>query len=213
MRHLFLVALLVAFPYASVSAESGPTHHAPTVQLGATPSLNISFNQFCSRDYDVVDCSNGFLVVGFQADAGIQFPFEWFALGMVGGMNFEISGAEKCSSGDGCEPVQSAYLWRVGIDARFYPLIRERALLWLAIEGGVAGSGGQAFTDVAPAVGGGLGVDFPIGRFFFIGLDIRALFFAFGRGTVLPRDADKLELTNSFWVSQGFLKLGARFSL
>lgn len=211
MKHHLIHVILAALVWASFPSAATATS-SPTFQFGATPSLIMSVNHFCSRDYDVVECSNGFFGMGFQVDANVQFPFQWFALGMIGGMNFEMNQVESCTE-RGCQSVQNVLLWRVGVDARFYPLIRDRALLFLAIEGGVVGSGGRAFTDVAPEVGGGLGVDFPIGRFFFIGLDIRALFFAFGPETVSTPDGDKLNLTHSFWVNQGFLKLGARFSL
>jgi hypothetical protein len=64
------------------------------IQFGVTPSLLYSFDDFCERDIDVVSCQSGFASLGFQADVTYRFPFRWFAIGMVGGLDFELSGVE-----------------------------------------------------------------------------------------------------------------------
>jgi hypothetical protein len=107
----------------------------------------------------------------------------------------------------------NAYLWRAALEGRFYPFVRQRVELWLALEGGVVGASGRAFTDVAPETGIGLGLDFPIGRHLFIGFDMRCLFFGFGKAPVTTPDGGKVQMTNTFWNANGLIKIAGRFGL
>jgi len=106
-----------------------------------------------------------------------------------------------------------ANLWRAALEALFHPVVHRRVELWLAIEGGVAGAGGAAIPDVGPVTGLGLGLDFPIGRYILLGLDIRALFTGFGPSPDSPPDKGAVQMANSFWTSVVLVKIGGRFSL
>ena len=182
------------------------------IQFGATPNF-LFLDNMCGADGDKVGCANGMYTWGFQVDGNYRFPFAWFALGIVGGANFEQKKA--CPSSDGCVPVEleGILLWRVALETRFYPFIGRRMELWLALEGGVVGAAKGAVSDVGGDTGLGLGLDFPIGSHFVIGLDLRALFFGFGIKSETYQDDRPVKMSNTFWTSVGFLKLGGRFSL
>lgn len=213
MAICLLLTSLARAGEAAQSEETDALVGAHAVQLAAVPVFLFSPNRFCERDSDVIGCTSGMGLIGFHAEAHYRFPFAWFAAGVIGGADFEMNQAQICSSDSGCEDVQKIYLWRAAVEARFYPLLHRRVELWLALEGGVVGAGGRAIADVAPETGLGLGLDFPIGRHFFIGLDIRCLFFGFGKAPQFPPDGGKVQMTNTLWSSNGLLKLGGRFGL
>lgn len=210
----FLCLLIASTPdgRANESTDAGD-NTGSAVQFGATPVFAFSPIDFCERDYDLVSCTTGMFTLGFQADALYRFPFPWFSLGLVGGVQFEFSQVESCSSDGGCVDTSNARLWRVAVEARFTPLIRRRVMLWLAMEGGVVGSSGRAFSAVGGETGGGIGFDLSIGRHLLIGSDLRALFYGLGRADDIVPDGGKVQVSNSLWISLGLLKLSGRFSL
>ena len=216
--HPFKTILIIATLAASSAANAAQSGNPPydegaLAQFGVTPSLLFLFDEFCERDSDVISCSYGLVTLGVQVDATYRFPFKWFAIGVVGGLDFELNQTETCSSESGCSELESMRLWRIAAEARFYPLLRKRIGLWLAVEGGVVGAAGRAISDVAPETGGGIGFDIPIGRHFLIGAEARGLFFGFGKAPTTPPDGGNVQLTNAFWTTVGLLKIGARFSL
>lgn len=210
---LIIVALFSLPSAASAESANASFHEGALVQFGATPVLLFSFNDFCTRDLDVVSCSDMLVLAGFQIDASYRLPLQWLALGIVGGSGFELNAEKTCSSDGGCKKVPSAHLWRIGMEALFYPLLTKRIAIFLAIEGGIGGAGGRAFTDVAPQCGAAIGFDLPIGRHFFIGADFRGNFYGFGNASNTTPDGNKLQLSNSVFSSLGLLKLGAYFPL
>ena len=210
---VMIVAMVLPIVANAAQSRNTPYHKGALIQFGVTPSLLFSFDDYCERDIDVVSCQKGLAMLGFQGDVIYRLPFRWLAIGMVGGLNTELNGAETCSSDSGCSDAESSRIWRMAAEARFYPLLRKRIGLWLAIEAGVVGAAGRAVSDVAPETGGGIGFDIPIGRHLLIGADIRALYFGFGNPPTITPDGSHLHLTNALWTSIGFLKIGARFSL
>ena len=214
----FKAAVVLAIFLVSVDtgAARAPTDNkrSSAIQFGGTPTFVLSLNSFCTRDNDIVGCQTGLFTAGFQLDAHYRFPSQRLGLGLVGGAHFEVNGAETCTSDQGCFEMPNAAVWRTAAESRFYPLVRSKVELWLALEGGVVGAGGgRAFTDVGGEVGLGLGLDVRLTRYLLIGFDFRALFYGFGKSPVTPPDGDKLLMTNSVWFSHGLIKLSARFSL
>lgn len=158
----------------------------------------------------MVSCQSGFAAMGFQADVVYRFPFRWFAIGMVGGLDFEPGGRRnvfigKRLRGDGSRTCVA--------DCRRNAILSASSEANRIMDCRRRWGGRHRLSDVAPDVGGGIGFDIPLGRHMLIGADVRELFFGFGKPPTLPPDTDRVQLTDTFWTTIGFLKIGAWFSL
>ena len=213
MRALFAVFVLIGFAisvFFSPPVRSDQTAASPRGSMSGAigPEVTFSPTDVHSGGYDFVSGSDFQLTVGFQAEAYYRFAFPWFALGLMGGATWPPRNLNPCSAVE-CKPREHLYtLWRTSLDAKLYPILREKVELWFAVGAGIAGAVFFNGAQVAPSFGGGMGFDVIFEKYITVGMEARMLFHLFGSDNGFSNT-----MNNSVWASFTFFKLGIRIPL
>jgi hypothetical protein len=178
------VALLAS---AAARAESG----APRIAIGLAPHILFALAESCSRDSDVVDCTEWGMFGG--GDLGVWVGLlPALSVGARAAVSKDVDGSENASSSTGASwDPRDVLLWRTAAELRLVPLPKARGL-WLSLAAGWArlhersatlGAMNNVISDQvtrdAALVGLGLGYDIWLGDSFKLAPELRGDFIFF----------------------------------
>jgi hypothetical protein len=133
------LGVLFTRPAAADDLTTGtsPSEDAkPMIDVGVEGDFLSGLGSACRADVDVVDCSNGPVMLGAGIAARIR-PMPWWSFGVLGSYATE-TGSVGTASSDGSRTEQGNALWRLSLEARFIPLRVSHLELSLGGEVGLA---------------------------------------------------------------------------
>ena len=205
-RRLSCSTMLLLCMLACLPARTARTQVRSTISAAVGPEVAFSpTDVYAGGGYDYISGSEFQLAVGFQAEAYYRFAFPWFALGLEGGATWPPRNFNPCIATECSEHDHLYTLWHTALDAKLYPLAGEKVELWFAVGAGIVGASFYNGTQVAPTLGGGLGVDVIFEKYVTLGFEVRMRFHMFGN-----ENSHIDTINNSFWASLTFFKLGFR---
>jgi hypothetical protein len=162
------------------------------VEVGLGPHAGMVFGDLCSRDGDVVGCTQG---AGF---AGLQVAPRWRLSPAL-----SIGGLGAVALGSGTADSDSQTWWRGAAELRLHPAGAGSPDLAFGVDAGVVAvidraPRMQTQSHVAPAFGATVALDFAITQALALGAELRVLSFLFSGGEALPHD-----LTTSYGPQLG----------
>lgn len=157
------------------------------IEIGVGTFAEVAGSTVCRLQSDVYGCASG------PEFAGIILAPRWrasdlFSIGALGVLGGKLS-TEGSRSSDGSHQDFGLRMWRLEAEARWHPFGNSNVDPWLGVDAGLAWftdsvdtyaagdhyTGSVSATQLGPAGGAALGVDFRTTSFLALGLELRAV--------------------------------------